>query len=70
VFAAPIEIGGGRAEPRIGKPVGLFPDRYLLTTARDMDLSRDGRLLVLDEVQPAKLDFFDHWFESLSAAAR
>ena len=70
VFAAPVEIGKGRAEPRIGQPVALFADRYLLTTARDMDLSRDGRLLMLAEVQPAKLDFFEHWFESLSGAPR
>jgi serine/threonine-protein kinase len=67
VFAAPIEIGRDRAAPRIGEPVALFPDRYLLTTARDMDLGRDGRLLMLAEVEPAKLDFFEHWFESLSA---
>jgi serine/threonine-protein kinase len=69
VFVAPVELAGG-GEPRIGEPVALFPDRYLLTTARDMDLARDGRLLMLAEVQPAKLDFFEHWFESLSAAAR
>jgi hypothetical protein len=69
VFSAPIDIRGG-GEARIGNPVALFPDRYALTTARDMDLARDGRLLMLEEVQPAKLDFFEHWFESLSAAPR
>jgi hypothetical protein len=71
VFAAPVEIATGGAAPRIGQPVALFADRFLLTTARDMDLSRDGRrLLMLAEVEPAKLDFFEHWFDPSSATPR
>ncbi|HEX2465517.1 MAG TPA: protein kinase, partial [Thermoanaerobaculia bacterium] len=33
VFAAPVEIATGGAAPRIGQPVALFADRFLLTTA-------------------------------------
>ena len=67
VFAAPVEFSGAGSAPRIGTPVALFPDRFLLTSGRDMDLSRDGRrLLMLAEVEPAKLDFFEHWFEALA----
>ena len=60
-------MDGVGAAPRIGTPVALFPDRFILTSGRDMDLSRDGRrLLMLAEVEPAKLVFFEHWFEALS----
>ena len=66
-----VSLAIGRAAPRIGQPVALFADRFLLTTARDMDLSRDGRrLLMLAEVEPAKLDFFEHWFDLSPAAPR
>ena len=70
VFAVPIDLGGSGAAPRIGTPTALFPDRFLRTTGRDMDLSRDGRrLLMLAEVEPAKLVFFEHWFEALAASS-
>jgi Tol biopolymer transport system component len=65
VFSAPVARGPG-GEVRVGTPVELFADRYLLTTGRDMDLGPDGRLLALAEVEPAKLVFFEHWSEAAS----
>ena len=65
-LSAPVEASAGGAGIRIGTPTPLFADRYLLSTGRNMDVSPDGeRFLMIEEVEPARLVFLEHWFESV-----
>jgi Tol biopolymer transport system component len=63
VRAVDVELG---PRPRVGSARTLFSDHYVRSTARNSDLSPDGRrFIMISEVESARLRFVENWFAEL-----